>query len=134
MGELRYPSKDELATITGMIKENDGDCLEVVDQNWIDRVHQEMAALSHNEYFEDGSAEYKIAYLAVNLTLLHIFADGNKRTGLLTLACMLTYNNMEGALAVSSETYFSTFKKIADDGTAGREENIQLLKKIILDA
>lgn len=105
-----------------------------IDDEWFEYSYSNIQKVAENDYYSgDGSVEYKVAYITVELNLLHALVNGNKRTSLLVLFALLHFNDLRDAIDKDWEVYYQAAKKIATGGNAKREESIadlcQLLKQ-----
>ena len=103
-----------------------------IDDNWIDYTYSNIQNVILSDLYKgDGSIEYRIAYIAVNLCLLHSLPNGNKRTALLVMFLLLVHNGLDKPLGLDFTIYYDFVKKVATEGVDGRVENIEELTDIL---
>ena len=105
-----------------------------IDNDWFDYVFSNIEKVAKSDLYKgDGTIEYRIAYICVEINLLHKLPNGNKRTSILVLWILLflNFNIEDKILKIKENDLYNIAKKIASEGTINREQNIQYLKEYI---
>ncbi len=104
-----------------------------IDDEWIDTVHGKIQSVAESSMYNgDGTVEHRIAYICVDINTAHRFGNGNKRSSLLTLLLLLIYNDMWERIRMTNDTdIYNLAKKIAREGSAGRDNNIIALRECL---
>ncbi len=104
-----------------------------INEEWFEYVYSNIEKVyKSNLYAGDGSVLYKIAFICIDINLLHRLPNGNKRSSLLVLFILLM-DRMGRDFPFSLDwKYMYTFsKKVAEKGNKNREENIEELRKYL---
>ena len=147
-----YPNREDLEEVVNIIEEmskKDSSLLQrifnsrdkddktvvfdYVDDYWFDSIHSDMAKVSGSSLYDgDGTIEYKIAYICIDINLLHRFPNGNKRSSLLALFVLLHWNYQRHTIIrLDWNKLYDMAKKISKEGAEGREKNIDALKECL---
>ncbi|MYE37928.1 MAG: hypothetical protein F4X82_00175 [Candidatus Spechtbacteria bacterium SB0662_bin_43] len=111
-----------------------------IDNHWIDYTYSNIEKVIRSDLYKgDGTIEYRIAYICVELNLLHALPNGNKRTSIFVMWILLflnfssnTANNIGNILTnMDSEYIYNFAKHIASEGAKSRERNIQDLTQYL---
>ena len=148
--EIRYPpSKEQLLGVVDLIKKHSEKELRVafgtrdphdktlvfdyIDEHWIEYIYSEIEKVAKSDLFNgDGSIEHRIAYITININLLHKLANANKRSSLLTFFILMLYNHKDSKLYSKDWEYYYEFaKKIAVEGVEKMEQNIIELREFL---
>ena len=148
--ELHYPSsKEQLLVDVDLIKEyskkeflvpfgirdphDETLVFDYIDEHWIEYIYSEIEKVAKSDLFNgDGSIEHKIAYITININLLHKLENANKRSSLLTFFILMLYNHKNSKLYSKDwEHYYEFAKKIAREGVEKREQNIIELREFL---
>lgn len=105
-----------------------------IDDAWFDYVYSNIEKVATSDYHAgDDTVEHKIAYICVNLNLLHGLPNANKRTSLLALFILLGFNGLHEALNADWEIYYDIAKEIASKGNEKRDDSIIKLRELLKD-
>lgn len=106
-----------------------------VDDEILENLYSQVERCLYSGYSEEkwNSLEHGIAYVAVTVILNHSLIDGNKRSGILAMLTLLSYENLTSipTNSISPTQLYRIANSIAADGNAKREESINILANLI---
>ena len=121
-----------IKSIIGEVDKDDKtNVFDIIDEHpyWFDYVFSNIEKVGSDLYNGDGSIEHRIAYVCVELNILHTLPNANKRTSLLCLYILCEINNID--IVHDKDCLYDFALRVADKGNTSRMEHIEELREYL---